>query len=220
MHGTSNEHKESSPGKQLQTGHLWKVLARRLWHRPGISIGYTEPIVPMTDTQPARRYRFGVFEADASMGELRRQGVRVKLNAQPFQVLCLLLDRPGELLTREEISRELWPDGTFVDYDHGVNSAVNRIREALGDTPAARASLRPWPRGDTDSSCRSSEFQRERRRPRFHPLLFRQKVRPQPLCHPTLRPQKLAFAAAFSPRPMSCPTHRIRWCKRSLSCFN
>jgi cholera toxin transcriptional activator len=59
--------------------------------------------------------------------------VRIKLNAQPFQVLMLLLERPGELLTREEISRELWPDGTFVDYEHGVNSAVNRIREALGD---------------------------------------------------------------------------------------
>jgi len=88
----------------------------------------------MTDPQPARRYRFGVFEADATLGELRRQGVRVKLNAQPFQMLLLLLDRPGELLTREEISRALWPDGTFVDYEHGVNSAVNRIREALGDT--------------------------------------------------------------------------------------
>ncbi len=88
----------------------------------------------MTGQQPARLYRFGIFEADASLGELRRQGVRIKLNAQPFQVLCLLLDRPGELLTREEISRELWPDGTFVDFDHGVNSAVNRIREALGDT--------------------------------------------------------------------------------------
>ena len=59
--------------------------------------------------------------------------MRVKLHAQPFQVLFLLLERPGELLTREEISRELWPDGTFVDYEHGVNSAVNRIREALGD---------------------------------------------------------------------------------------
>jgi cholera toxin transcriptional activator len=91
----------------------------------------------MTGPQPARRYRFGVFEADATMGELRRQGIRVKLNAQPFQVLCLLLDRPGELLTREEISRELWPDGTFVDYDHGVNSAVNRIREALGDAASS-----------------------------------------------------------------------------------
>lgn len=88
----------------------------------------------MMDQRPAARYRFGVFEADAATGELRRQGVRIKLNAQPFQVLSLLLDRPGELLTREEISQELWPDGTFVDYEHGVNSAVNRIREALGDT--------------------------------------------------------------------------------------
>lgn len=91
----------------------------------------------MAEPQTARCYRFGVFEADASTGELRRQGIRVKLNAQPFQVLCLLLDRAGELLSREEISRELWPDGTFVDYDHGVNSAVNRIREALGDTASS-----------------------------------------------------------------------------------
>jgi cholera toxin transcriptional activator len=88
----------------------------------------------LTELRPARRYRFGVFEADAVTGELRRQGIRLKLGAQPFQVLLMLLDRPGELLTREEITRELWPDGTFVDYEHGVNSAVNRIREALGDT--------------------------------------------------------------------------------------
>jgi len=88
----------------------------------------------MNEPPAARRYRFGAFEADASTGELRRQGIRIKLNAQPFQVLLALLDRPGELLTREEISRELWPDGTFVDYEHGLNSAVNRIREALGDT--------------------------------------------------------------------------------------
>jgi cholera toxin transcriptional activator len=87
----------------------------------------------MTDTRPARRYRFGVFEVDSTTGELRRKGVRVKLHSQPFQVLFLLLERPGEMLTREEICRELWPDGTFVDYEHGVNSAVNRLREALGD---------------------------------------------------------------------------------------
>jgi cholera toxin transcriptional activator len=86
--------------------------------------------------QGTRRYRFGVFEADAATGELRRQGIRIKINAQPFQVLCLLLERPGELLTRDEIARELWPDGTFVDYEHGVNSAINRIREALGDSAA------------------------------------------------------------------------------------
>jgi DNA-binding winged helix-turn-helix (wHTH) protein len=79
------------------------------------------------------RYRFGVFEADSTTGELRRQGLRIKLHSQPLQLLFLLLERPGELLTREEISKELWPDGTFVDYEHGVNSAVNRIREALGD---------------------------------------------------------------------------------------
>ena len=88
----------------------------------------------MTDPRPGARYRFGVFEADAATGELRRQGLRVKLNAQPFQLLLMLLERPGEMLTREEISRRLWPDGIFVDSEHGVNSAVNRIREALGDT--------------------------------------------------------------------------------------
>jgi DNA-binding winged helix-turn-helix (wHTH) protein len=87
-----------------------------------------------SDLRPDRLYRFGVFEADAATGELRRQGLRVKLNAQPFQILLMLLDRPGQLITRDEISRVLWPEGTFVDYEHGVNSAVNRIREALGDT--------------------------------------------------------------------------------------
>jgi DNA-binding winged helix-turn-helix (wHTH) protein len=92
----------------------------------------------MTGPEPApRRYRFGAFEADAATGELRRQGIRLRLNAQPFQVLCMLLERPGELLTREEIARHLWPDGTFVDAEHGVNSAVNRIREALNDSAAS-----------------------------------------------------------------------------------
>jgi len=87
----------------------------------------------MPDTLPATRYRFGVFEADSATGELRRKGVRIKLHSQPFQILCMMLARPGEMLTREEICRELWPDGTFVDYEHGVNSAINRLREALGD---------------------------------------------------------------------------------------
>jgi len=87
----------------------------------------------MEDARPVRRYRFGVFEVDSATRELRRQGVRVKLHSQPFQLLVMLLERPGEMLTREEICRELWPDGTFVDYDHGVNSAVNRLRGAIGD---------------------------------------------------------------------------------------
>jgi len=80
------------------------------------------------------KYRFGVFEADMVTRELRRSGVRVRLHAQPFQILAILLARPGELVTREEIAQQLWPDGAFVDFEHGVNSAVNRLREALGDT--------------------------------------------------------------------------------------
>jgi DNA-binding winged helix-turn-helix (wHTH) protein len=90
----------------------------------------------MPDAPPARRYRFGIFEADAATGELLRRGMRVRLHAQPAQLLFLLLERPGELLTREQICRELWPDGTFVDYEHGVNSAINRLREALDDQAA------------------------------------------------------------------------------------
>jgi DNA-binding winged helix-turn-helix (wHTH) protein len=90
----------------------------------------------MTPPRSPALYRFGLFEADTATAELRRQGVRIKLNAQPFQVLALLLDRPNELLTREDIARELWPNETFVDFEHGVNSAINRIREALGDTAA------------------------------------------------------------------------------------
>jgi cholera toxin transcriptional activator len=94
------------------------------------SIKWT-PVMPPGVSAP--RYRFGDFEADSATGELRRRGLRVKLHAQPFQILLLLLVRRGEMLTREEICRELWPEGTFVDYEHGVNSAVNRLREALGD---------------------------------------------------------------------------------------
>jgi cholera toxin transcriptional activator len=88
----------------------------------------------MGETEQSGHYRFGAFEVDAAAGELRRQGILIRLNGQPLQVLLLLLEHAGQLLTREEIARELWPDGTVVDYEHGVNSAVNRIREALGDS--------------------------------------------------------------------------------------
>jgi len=103
-----------------------------------LPFAYTDPQTgqPMTELEPARRYRFGIFEADATTGELRRKGVRIKMNGQPFQILTMLLERPGQLITREEISHKLWPDGVFVDAEHGVNSAVNRIREALGDSAA------------------------------------------------------------------------------------
>ena len=78
--------------------------------------------------------RFGVFELDLRAGELRKQGVRLRLQEQPFQVLAMLLERPGDIVTREELRNRLWAADTFVDFDHGVNKAVNRIRSALGDS--------------------------------------------------------------------------------------
>ena len=80
------------------------------------------------------RVRFGVFEVDPRAGELRKHGVRLRLQEQPFQVLAMLLERPGETVTREELRNRLWTAETFVDFDHGVNKAVNRIRDALGDS--------------------------------------------------------------------------------------
>jgi TolB-like protein/DNA-binding winged helix-turn-helix (wHTH) protein len=78
--------------------------------------------------------RFGVFEADLVARELRRNGVRVKLQEQPFQVLAVLLERSGKVVTREELRQKLWPADTFVDFDNGLNTAINKIREALGDS--------------------------------------------------------------------------------------
>jgi DNA-binding winged helix-turn-helix (wHTH) protein len=78
--------------------------------------------------------RFGVFEVDLRAGEVRKQGLKVRLQEQPFQVLAMLLEHPGEVVTREELQKRLWPADTFVDFDHGVNTAINKIREALGDS--------------------------------------------------------------------------------------
>src|SRR5262245_20000399 len=90
------------------------------------SVKERKPMVPSI--------RFGVYEVDLSSEELRKNGLRVKLSGQPFQVLAMLLGRPGQVVTREEIQKKLWPDGTFVDFDHSLNTAINRIREALGDS--------------------------------------------------------------------------------------
>jgi TolB-like protein/DNA-binding winged helix-turn-helix (wHTH) protein len=80
-----------------------------------------------------RVLRFGVFEADFKMGELRKNGLRIKVQDQPFQVLAMLLEKPGGIVTREELQRRLWPADTFVDFDHSLNSAIKKLREALGD---------------------------------------------------------------------------------------
>src|SRR6266481_1479801 len=78
--------------------------------------------------------RFGVFEVDVRSGELRKQGVRIKLQEQPFQVLAVLLRRPGEVVTREQLRSQNWPPDTFVDFDNSLNTAINKLREALGDS--------------------------------------------------------------------------------------
>jgi predicted ATPase/DNA-binding winged helix-turn-helix (wHTH) protein len=85
-------------------------------------------------TARSRIVRFGIFEVDLSARELRKGGVRIRLHGQPFEVLALLLERPGEVIPREEFRQRLWPTDTFVDFDHGVNTAINRLREALGDS--------------------------------------------------------------------------------------
>ena len=79
-------------------------------------------------------FRFGSFEVNLQSGELRKRGVRIKLHGQPFEVLAMMLERPGQVVTREELRRRLWPTDTFVNFDHGVNTAINKLREALGDS--------------------------------------------------------------------------------------
>ena len=87
-----------------------------------------------SSTAEARTRRFGVFELDLRAGELRRSGMKVKLQEQPFQVLAQLLENPGEVVTREDLRNRLWPADTFVDFDHSLNAAIKRLRDALGDT--------------------------------------------------------------------------------------
>jgi DNA-binding winged helix-turn-helix (wHTH) protein len=101
-------------------------------------------------TQPARErrlFRFGVFEFDSSTGELRREGKsEPRLRDQAVQILSMLLDRPRELVTRDELRQELWPADTFVDFDHGLNTAINQLRNALGDSAANPRFIQTLPR--------------------------------------------------------------------------
>ena len=85
----------------------------------------------------ARLLRFGVFEVDLAAGELRKNGARIRLQEQPFQVLAALLQNAGQVVTRDHLREKIWPADTFVDFDHSVNTAVNKIREALGDSAAS-----------------------------------------------------------------------------------
>ena len=97
-------------------------------------------------TSAGRILRFGSFEANVRAGELRKRGLKVRLQDQPFQILVMLLERPGELVTRQEIHQKLWPADTFVGFDHGLNNAINRLREALGDSAETPRFIETLPR--------------------------------------------------------------------------
>jgi TolB-like protein/DNA-binding winged helix-turn-helix (wHTH) protein/Flp pilus assembly protein TadD len=94
----------------------------------------------------SRVVRFGVFEADLSAGELRKHGLRLKLSEQPFQILVMLLEKPGNVVSRDELRNRLWPGDTFVDFDHGLNNAVMRLREVLSDSSDTPRFIETLPR--------------------------------------------------------------------------
>ena len=94
----------------------------------------------------SNRARFGPFEVDLHTHEIWKDGVQVKLMGQPFETLTVLISRPGELVTREELRMRLWPKDTFADFDHGLNAAVNKLREALNDSAESPKYVQTLPR--------------------------------------------------------------------------
>ena len=100
-----------------------------------VVLNYASPMAALQNQ--SRIARFGVFELDFRAGELRKNGARLRLQEQPFQVLALLLERAGDVVTREELRQKLWPSDTFVDFDHSLNTAINKVREVLGDSASS-----------------------------------------------------------------------------------
>jgi TolB-like protein/DNA-binding winged helix-turn-helix (wHTH) protein/Flp pilus assembly protein TadD len=133
-----------SPSLECRSPDNWRSredLTRSVPHRllPGKTTGDTLAVIEVdvsvtVEQHPHRRFRFGVFELDLRAGELRKHGLRVRLQEQPVRVLATLLAHAGEIVSREKLREELWSADTFVDFDHGLNKAINKIREALGDS--------------------------------------------------------------------------------------
>jgi DNA-binding winged helix-turn-helix (wHTH) protein len=117
-------------------------LCERLTTNDWLAVHYGRAEMPIPPPNPssgreATLLRFGVFEADLAAGELRKNGARIRLQEQPFQVLAALLQHPGQVVTRDDLRASIWPADTFVDFDHSLNTAVNKIREALGDSASS-----------------------------------------------------------------------------------
>src|SRR5438552_4588928 len=100
----------------------------------------------MGSTGSGRLVRFGEFDVDEHAGELRKEGIKVRLQEQPLQILQILLEHPGEVVTREDLRKRVWPSDTFVDFDHGINNAIKRLREALGDSGETPRYIETLPR--------------------------------------------------------------------------
>ncbi|MGA2980455.1 MAG: winged helix-turn-helix domain-containing protein [Terriglobales bacterium] len=103
-----------------------------------LAVNYGRAVMPLPPSnREARLLRFGVFEVDLDAGELRKNGARIRLQEQPFQVLSALLQNAGQVVTRDQLREKIWPADTFVDFDHSLNTAVNKIRESLGDSASS-----------------------------------------------------------------------------------
>jgi cholera toxin transcriptional activator len=109
----------------------------RLTTNDCLAVNYVRAMSPSPSNKEARFLRFGVFELDLAAGELRKNGARLRLQEQPFQVLAALLQNAGQVVTRDELREKIWPADTFVDFDHSLNTAVNKIRESLGDSASS-----------------------------------------------------------------------------------
>jgi DNA-binding winged helix-turn-helix (wHTH) protein/tetratricopeptide (TPR) repeat protein len=128
-----NQHREASARRKLGI----QLLKSELCTAEAVVDSGKNGVCTLPAAQPSGRpIRFGVFELDADSGELRKQGVKIKLQDQPFQILQVLLERAGGVVTREELQKRIWASDTFVDFDKGLYNAVKKLREALGDDPA------------------------------------------------------------------------------------
>jgi len=126
---------QCEPGCGSSRGMQCAIPLARLFPRSTFANAKLHAVVSMPQSSSAgKTVRFDVFSVDLAAGELRKKGARIRLQEQPFQLLAFLLERPGELVSRDELRQKLWPANTFVDFDHSLNTAVNKLREALGDS--------------------------------------------------------------------------------------
>jgi TolB-like protein/Tfp pilus assembly protein PilF len=129
---------------------LWNLVTgegfRLSYLKSGVKLSALKGLALAQITPSGRRVRFGQFEMDEQAGELRKEGIKIRLQEQPLQILQILLEHPGKVVSREELRTRVWPSDTFVDFDHGINNAIKRLREALGDTAETPRYIETLPR--------------------------------------------------------------------------